>query len=190
MLELRPSSSVVSATLGGAEVPISLGPTLRANRSAFCRCSSSSTCSTGIASSMFSVAVGRIARTVKVQSSWFCSKRRRRLCYLLAARPLSCLVSCACILLLCDALIAHALSRLGQLPKHILPRQIPGAQHSSPNGEVCAIPPKPSSRALYHIVVVIVEARRSSLGKVACGVGRRSELSSRSRGRGTSLLDT
>jgi hypothetical protein len=35
-----------------------------------------------MASSMFSVAVGRIAKTVKVQSSWFCSKRRRRLrCY-------------------------------------------------------------------------------------------------------------
>lgn len=79
MLELWVSSSVVSATLGGADVPISLGPTLRDSLSAFCRCSSSSTCSTGMASSMFSVAVGRMARTVKVQSSWFCSNRRRRL---------------------------------------------------------------------------------------------------------------
>lgn len=78
-LELLASSSAVSATLGGAELAISLGPTLLANRSAFCFCSSSKTCSTGMASSMFSVAVGRIARTVKVQSSWFCSKRRRRL---------------------------------------------------------------------------------------------------------------
>ena len=78
-LELRASSSVVSATLGGAELAISLGPTLRDKRSAFCLCSSSSTCSTGMASSMFSVAVGKMARTVKVQSSWFCSKRRRRL---------------------------------------------------------------------------------------------------------------
>jgi hypothetical protein len=78
-LELLASSSVVSATLGGAELAISLGPTLRDKRSAFCLCSSSSTCSTGMASSMFSVAVGRMARTVKVQSSWFCSKRRRRL---------------------------------------------------------------------------------------------------------------
>jgi hypothetical protein len=78
-LELLASSSVVSATLGGAVLAISLGPTLRDKRSAFCLCSSSSTCSTGMASSMFSVAVGRMARTVKVQSSWFCSKRRRRL---------------------------------------------------------------------------------------------------------------
>ena len=78
-VELLPSSSAVSATLGGAELAISLGPTLLANRSAFCRCNSSSTCSTGMASRMFSVAVGRMARTVKVQSSWFCSKRHRKL---------------------------------------------------------------------------------------------------------------
>lgn len=58
---------------------ISLGPTLRDSRSAFCFCSSSNTCSAGTASRRFSVAVGRMASTVKVQSSWFCSKRRRRL---------------------------------------------------------------------------------------------------------------
>jgi hypothetical protein len=34
---------------------------------------------------MLVVAVGRRARTVKVQSSWFCSKRRRKLIVLLLA---------------------------------------------------------------------------------------------------------
>ena len=39
-----------------------------------------------MASRILAVAVGRRARTVKVQSSWFCSKRRRR--FSLAMRSL------------------------------------------------------------------------------------------------------
>jgi hypothetical protein len=50
------------------------------------------------------------------------------------------------ILLLRDAVLAHALSRLRQLPQHVLPRHIPSAEHSSSNGEVGAIPPQPLPR--------------------------------------------
>lgn len=76
LVRLLPSSSV---TLGGTEDAISEVATLLANLSALCCCSSFTICSTGIASKMLSVAVGRMASTVKLQSSWFCSNRRRRL---------------------------------------------------------------------------------------------------------------
>lgn len=74
---LLPSSSV---TLGGLD-PSSEGcpsPFL-ASFAAFCCCSSKvilSVCNSPI---ILSVAVGSKASTVKVQSSWFCSNRRRRL---------------------------------------------------------------------------------------------------------------
>ena len=74
-----PWSVMLGGTDGKSAVDTSDGPTLLASLSAFCCCSSSSVCSTGKASKMFSTAVGRIARTVNVQSSWFCSNRRRRL---------------------------------------------------------------------------------------------------------------
>jgi hypothetical protein len=54
-------------------------PVLRASLAAFFSCSWCVICSTGRTSSILSVAVGRSARTVKEQSSWFCSKRRLRL---------------------------------------------------------------------------------------------------------------
>ena len=52
---------------------------VRPNFSDRCLCSSKEICSTGNASRIFSVAVGSRARMVKVQSSWFCWKRRRKL---------------------------------------------------------------------------------------------------------------
>lgn len=54
------------------------------------------------------------------------------------------------VLFLRDALITHALSRLAQLPKHILPCQVAGAQHARPNCKVCAIPAEPAARCSYH----------------------------------------
>jgi hypothetical protein len=78
LMMLRPSSSValVSDMLGGL-----VEPTLRilvAAEPLICWISRE-IFSVFIASRMFAVAVGSRARTVKVQSSWFCSKRRRRL---------------------------------------------------------------------------------------------------------------
>src|SRR5438045_8817074 len=52
---------------------------LRASRAVLCCCNLCVILSTGSDSRIFSVAVGSNARTVKVQSSWFCSNRRRRL---------------------------------------------------------------------------------------------------------------
>src|SRR3569833_3626715 len=77
---LRPSSSVmvVSAMLGGlAESPLSL--LTEFSPPAFMCWSSYVIFSVSMASSILEVTVGRRARTVKLQSSWFCSKRRRRL---------------------------------------------------------------------------------------------------------------
>lgn len=55
-------------------------------------------------------------------------------------------------LLLCDAIIAHALSRLSELAQDILPCQITSSEHSGTDGKVCAIAPEPATRALYHDV--------------------------------------
>ena len=79
---LRPSSSVVwvSAILGGVEEEPMLWMDLDAvDEVLFICCMSYVIFSVFMASRMFVVAVGSRASTVKVQSSWFCSKRRRRL---------------------------------------------------------------------------------------------------------------
>jgi len=77
------------------------------------------------------------------------------------------------ILLLRDAVLAHALSSLRQLAQHVLPRHISGAEHPSPNGEVCAIPPQPLSRCLYHRGVVETAIPELELrGEAGSRVGR------------------
>jgi hypothetical protein len=71
-----------SVTLGGPEgysdEAASDCPSLF-NRSCLSCCSCSVICSTGRASMISSRMVGSKARTVYVQSSWFCSNRRRKL---------------------------------------------------------------------------------------------------------------
>ena len=78
--KLFPSSSTV---LRGSELisdPAASPPfNCLANLSARFCCNSFVSSSTGRAPSIFSVAVGSKASTVKVQSVWFCSNRRRRL---------------------------------------------------------------------------------------------------------------
>ena len=78
--------------LGGLELNSegTPSPVVRASLSAFFCCSSWVNCSTGRASSIFSVTVGNNARTVKVQSVWFCSNLR---CKLESARQLFARVS-------------------------------------------------------------------------------------------------
>ena len=77
---LLPSSSVmvVSAMLGGLAVD-SVLPALMPLVTPLICWISYVICSVLSAARTFVVAVGRRASTVKVQSSWFCSKRRRRL---------------------------------------------------------------------------------------------------------------
>ena len=78
VMMLRPSSSVafVSDRLGGL-----VDPMLRvlATAEPLACWISYVIFSVFMASRIWAVAVGRRARTVKVQSSWFCSKRRRKL---------------------------------------------------------------------------------------------------------------
>jgi len=78
---LLPSSSVVwvSDMLGGVDDP-RLWSDLDVVDELFICCMSYVIFSVFMASRMFVVAVGSSARTVNVQSSWFCSNRRRRLC--------------------------------------------------------------------------------------------------------------
>lgn len=80
LIMLLPSSSVVcvSDMLGGVEDPM-LWIDLDVAEELFICCMSYVIFSVFIASRMLVVAVGRRARTVNVQSSWFCSNRRRRL---------------------------------------------------------------------------------------------------------------
>jgi hypothetical protein len=73
-----------SGKLGAIELmsdPVAVpSPVLRrAKRSARFFCNSFVNSSTGRASRMSSAAVGKRAKTVYVQSVWFCSKRRRKL---------------------------------------------------------------------------------------------------------------
>jgi hypothetical protein len=46
-------------------------------------------------------------------------------------------------LFLCDALIAHALPRLSDLPQNILGSQVASAEHAGTNGKVRAIALRP-----------------------------------------------
>jgi len=81
LTRLRPSSSVapaeLSAMLGGALVDMRRDEA-RTAEPRICWISSVMR-SVFMASRMLAVAVGSSASTVNVQSSWFCSKRRRRL---------------------------------------------------------------------------------------------------------------
>ena len=70
---------VVSAMLGGLAIESAPLPLLMLLAEPFICWISYVIFSVFMVSRMLVVAVGRRARTVKVQSSWFCSKRRRRL---------------------------------------------------------------------------------------------------------------
>jgi hypothetical protein len=72
------------------------------------------------------------------------------------------------VLLLRDAVLAHALPCLGQLPEHVLPRYVAGAQDARADGEVGAVAPQPASRALNHDVVMV----SSRVGKWRRGTSR------------------
>jgi hypothetical protein len=53
-------------------------------------------------------------------------------------------------LFLCYTLVAHLLPRLGDLSQDILSRQIARAEHSSADGKVGAVAPKPVAGRIEH----------------------------------------
>ena len=53
-------------------------------------------------------------------------------------------------ILLCNALLAHALPCLAELAQRILAGEVGGAEDAGADGEVCAVAPQPAARALYH----------------------------------------
>ena len=148
---LRPSSSVVLGDLDDADGTKSdCEPAVRPSRSAFCCWSSCVIFSTGRASRMFSAAVGRRARTVKVQSSWFCSNRRRRLIRRVRMIPFRTESRGRTLLVSRNPLNAHALSCLGQFPERILACDVAHSNHAKAHSESGTIPAQPSARGVYH----------------------------------------
>lgn len=104
---------------------------------------------------MFVVAVGRRARTVKVQSSWFCSKRRRKLydrgVQGLAGEVLNMMrIWRQHVLLLGYAIATHALARIIELSQDILGCDVAGADNTSADGQRCAIALEPLPRRGEH----------------------------------------
>lgn len=145
---LLPSSSVSAERLGGLVDPMLF---VLATAEPFICWISYVILSVFIASRMFVVAVGRRARTVKVQSSWFCSNRRRRL-----HRQIASALGCSSrrqregILLLGDAIAAHALARILELAQDIIGDNIAGADNTSTDGERCSVAAEPPLRGGQH----------------------------------------
>lgn len=105
-------------------------------------------CSVFMASRMAVVADGRRARTVNVQSSWFCSKRRRKLSDVLLVYmlPLTLIRWDGCLLLLRDTIAAHALASIIELANDILGRDVTSTDdaHAYSNGRPVIAQPAPS----------------------------------------------
>jgi len=97
------------------------------------------------------VAVGSSASTVKVQSSWFCSKRRRKLevpgvrttAKPTADRPDD-------LLLLRDAIAAHTLARIVDLAQDILCDDVACSDDAHSNPDRCTITAKPAPCGAEH----------------------------------------
>lgn len=144
---LLPSSSVrvVSAMLGG----VAEGSTVLAALTPFICWISKVIFSVFIVSSRFVVAVGNRASTVNVQSSWFCSKRRRRLksrCKLSHGPQTATMGWLSSLLLLGNAIATHALARIVDSTQNILCGQISSTYDASAyrNGRPIALEPSPS----------------------------------------------
>ena len=105
-----------SFKLEASDVP---SPEARASLSAFLCCNALVNCSQGKASSTFSVRVGSRARTVIVQSVWFCSKRLRILVRVNRLHSPKTRIS-EFLLLLCDPVELRSLPCLIDLVENIL----------------------------------------------------------------------
>ena len=119
-------------------------------RSCLSCCNCSVICSTGRASMISSRTVGSRAKTVYVQSSWFCSKRRRRLGYGQHLPSTIYLLFRECSLLFGDPVLAHALPRLRNLAQDILASDVADTDDAGANGEVRAIASEPTTRSSNH----------------------------------------
>ena len=100
------------------------------------------------------MAVGSSASTVNVQSSWFCSKRRRKLvrwCRLSVTWSLQTKRrKGAPILLFGNAIAAHTLASIVEFIEDIIRHDISSADNSDADGDGGAIPAEPSSRGREH----------------------------------------
>lgn len=94
--------------------------------------------------------VGSRARTVYVQSSWFCSKRRRKLDHGQHLTGRNHLLLRNGILLFRYPVLTHALSRLGDLAQDILASDVADTDDAGANGEVRAIASEPTTRSSNH----------------------------------------
>jgi len=119
-------------------------------RSCLSCCNCSVICSTGRASMISSRTVGSRARTVYVQSSWFCSKRRRRLYHGQHSSNQRLHLPRVASLLFGDSVLAHALPRLGDLAQDILASDVAGTDDAGANGEARAIASEPTTRSSNH----------------------------------------
>ena len=85
-----------------------------------------------------------------VQSSWFCSKRRRRLYHGQHSSNQRLHLPRVASLLFGDSVLAHALPRLGDLAQDILASDVADADDAGANGEVRAIASEPTTRSSNH----------------------------------------
>lgn len=85
-----------------------------------------------------------------VQSSWFCSKRRRRLDHDQHLAGRKHLLLRNGILLFRDPVLTHALPRLGDLAQDILASDVADTDDAGANGEVRAIASEPTTRGSNH----------------------------------------
>lgn len=100
---------------------------------------------------MLSVAVGSNARTVNVQSSWFCWNRLRRLSEMhVSTYPVHTSYDRLHLLFLCNSITTHALPRIRQLAQDILRSNIAGSQDSQPNRDWSAVALEPASCSRNH----------------------------------------
>lgn len=164
MAMLLPSSSVmvVSAMLGGLVVD-SEAPALGPLAEPLICCISYVICSVFISFKTLLATVGRRASTVNVQSSWFCSNRRRKLYHregdapdhVSPTNPSRQILSItekhwAHSLLLSDAITTHTLTRVVDLVQDKLGSDVAGTDNANTNGNGSPVVAQPAPRGQEH----------------------------------------
>jgi len=141
-----------SNTLGGpdgrsVDATSDKPPALLDSLSVLCFCNSFVISSTGNAPMISSRIVGRSANTVYVQSSWFCSNRRRRLEH---RQYCSARTSIRDLLLFRYPVLTHTLPCFEPFAPCVLSSKI--AQPDGPSSccQPSPVAPEPAARCLYH----------------------------------------
>lgn len=103
-----------------------------------------------IASRIFVVADGRRARTVNVQSSWFCSNRRRKLQDAVSQERRSSITPIVDSLLLGNPVAAHALPRIADLVQDILRHHVSSSNDTDTDGDGSPVVTQPAPCRCEH----------------------------------------